>query len=280
MLVSNGCLGFNSLGKKKEFHMQAVIQTIHGYTVQATDGEVGKVETLYFDDETWAIRYLVVNVGSWLLPDQILLAPVAVTNIDREDETIFVALTKEQVKNSPNIDEERPVSRQYEVTLHDHYNWSPYWLGAPAYSDGLTAPDTAAIERQPKFADETAVASQAAESDNHLRSTDEVEGYHIHAADGEIGHIEKFLVDTEFWFIRYLVIDTKNWLPGKKVIVAPDWIEEIKWVEREVSVNMTRESIEASPEYEGPITIDRAYEKRLHDHYHEAVYWNKAQISH
>jgi hypothetical protein len=260
--------------------MKTVIQSIRGFTIQATDGEVGKVETLYFDDQTWAIRYLVVNVGNWLLPDQILLSPVVVTNVDSEEETISVALTKEQVKNSPHMDTKRPVSRQYEVTLHDYYNWSPYWIHAPTYSGGLTAPTTAALERQPKPTEKTAVDAHSEVGDSHLRSTSEVEGYHINAVDGEIGHIDKFLVDTNFWFIRYFVIDTKNWLPGKKVIVAPSWIENINWVDREVSVDMTQEMIKSSPEYEAEAMVNREYERRLYDHYQAVAYWKEAQITH
>jgi len=258
--------------------MQTIIQNIHGYTVQATDGEVGKVETLYFDDETWAIRYLVVNVGNWLLPNQIILSPVAVTTVDREEKTISVALTKEQVKNSPDIDTERPISRQYEVTLHDYYNWNPYWLHAPTYSGGLTTVNAAALEQ--KSGTTRAVPSHAEETNNHLRSTDEVAGYHIHATDGEIGHIEKFLIDTDFWFIRYFVIDTKNWLPGKKVIVAPRWIKEINWAEREVFVNMTQDMIESSPEYKGETKVNREYERQLYGHYQKVVYWKDAQVTH
>ncbi|MAT99143.1 MAG: photosystem reaction center subunit H [Anaerolineaceae bacterium] len=260
--------------------MKTVIQNIRGFTIQATDGEVGSVETLYFDEQTWAIRYLVVNVGNWLLPDQILLSPVVVTDVDREEENISVALTKEQVKNSPHMDTKRPVSRQYEVTLHEYYNWNPYWLHAPTYSGGLTAPRTAALEKQPKGTEKTAAAAPADKGDPHLRSTEEVEGYHINAVDGEIGHIEEFLVDTDFWFIRYFVIDTKNWLPGKEVIVSPSWIEDINWVDREVSVSMTQEMIESSPEYDGEEMVNREYERRLYDHYQAVVYWKEAQVTH
>ncbi len=260
--------------------MQTEIQKIHGYSVEATDGEVGTVETLYFDEATWAVRYLVVNVGNWLLPDKILLSPLSVASVDHDDETIHVDLSKEQVKNSPHIDAERPVSRQYEITLHDYYGWNPYWLHAPTYSDGLTAPYTAALEQQPKPVKTggTAVASQAEAGDPHLRSTEEVEGYHIHATDGEIGHVEKFLVDTHFWFIRYLVIDTKNWLPGKKVVVAPNWIKSINWVEQEVTVEMTRSMIENSPEYQPEAMVDREYERKLYSHYQAVAYWQDAHV--
>lgn len=266
--------------------MNAIINHVEGYTVKATDGEVGKVDTLYFDDLTWAIRYLVVNVGNWLIADKILLSPAAVTSVSREDETIYVGLTKEQVKNSPDVNSQKPVSRQHEVALHRYYGWDPYWLTAPTYSDGLTALNTVALrqnvaeaEMETAVADSTDDAETATEATANLRSTKEVEGYYIQAADDEIGHIEKFLVDTEFWFIRYFVIDTRNWLPGKKVVVSPEWVNDINWADREVNVNLTRDSIENSPEYEKPATVDRDYEQRLYDHYDQAIYWHKADVS-
>ncbi|MFZ1397067.1 MAG: PRC-barrel domain-containing protein [Candidatus Promineifilaceae bacterium] len=256
--------------------MQTIIQNIHGYTVQATDGDVGKVDTLYVDDETWAIRYLVINVGNWFMTDKILLSPMAVTEVNTDDETISVALTKEQVKESPDVDTEKPVSRQYETTLHDYYNWRPYWLDAPTYAGGLTAvrtPTTLNYKPRP----ENRMVTPADDADPYLRSTREMVGYHIHATDGEIGHIETFLVDTDLWFVRYFVVDTRNWLPGKKVIVAPNWINTIHWADNDVTVGLAKEAIKSSPEFEGPIAINRDYEQRLYDHYHRSVYWQEME---
>lgn len=260
--------------------MQAIIDNVQGYTVQATDGDVGKVDTLYFDDRSWAVRYLVVNVGNWLLTDRILLSPTAVTHVNREDETISVSLTKEQVENSPDVDTQKPVSRQYEIALHTYYGWDPYWLTAPTYSDGLTALNTAFLRQNLAEMDaETAFADQTEEADANLRSTQEVEGYYVQAADGEIGHIEKFLVDTDLWFIRYFVIDTRNWLPGKKVVVSAEWVKNIAWADREVTIGLTRDKVKNSPEYEKEALIDRDYEQRLYDHYDQAVYWHKAEAN-
>lgn len=256
--------------------MQTVIQNIHGFAVQATDGDVGKIETLYVDEETWAVRYLVVNVGNWLLTDKVLLSPTSITDVNAEDEIIAVALTKEQVKNSPDIDTEKPVSRQYEVTLHDYYSWRPYWLDAPTYAGGLTSvrtPTTLTYKPRP----ENPPVTPAEDADPYLRSTDELEGYNIHATDGEIGHVEAFLVDTDLWYVRYFVVDTRNWLPGKKVLVAPTWIDHITWADREIMVNLTQEMIESSPEYEGPVVVNRDYEQRLYDHYQWAAYWRQVE---
>lgn len=256
------------------------IHEIQGYTVRATDGDVGKVDTLYFDDRTWEVRYLVINVGNWLLTDKILLSPAAVTAVSRSDETISVALTRKQVKNSPDVDTHKPVSRQHEVALHQYYGWDPYWLTAPTYIDGLTALNTAVLRHNLiEEEQETAVAKQPNKNNTNLRSAREVAGYYIEAADGEIGHIETFLVDTEGWTIRYFVIDTRNWLPGKKVIVSPAWIQEIDWADREVTIGLTRDRVQNSPEYDKSFDIDRTYEQKLYDHYDQAVYWHKAEVN-
>ena len=109
--------------------------------------------------------------------------------------------------------------------------------------------------------------------DPHLRSTQAVTGYHIHALDGEIGHVEDFIIDDETWAIRYLVIDTKNWWPGKKVLISPAWIERISWSESEVYINLNRDRIQQSPEYTAETLLDRAYEIKLHRHYEREGYW-------
>ena len=109
--------------------------------------------------------------------------------------------------------------------------------------------------------------------DPHLRSTHDVDGHHIQAADGEIGHVEDFIVDDETWAIRYLIVDTQNWWPGKKVLISPKWIERVSWPESKVFVNLTREIIKQSPEYAEESIPTRDYETRLHHHYDRQGYW-------
>ena len=85
--------------------------------------------------------------------------------------------------------------------------------------------------------------------------------------DGEIGHVEDFIIDDETWAIRYLIVDTHNWWPGKKVLVSPQWIERVSWGERKVFVNLSREAIKQSPEYTDESLLTRDYEIGLHRHY-------------
>ena len=98
-------------------------------------------------------------------------------------------------------------------------------------------------------------------------------GYNIQAADGEIGHVEDFIIDDETWAIRYLIIDTRNWWPGKKVLVSPQWIERVSWGESKVFVNLPLETIKQSPEYTEESLLTREDENRLHLHYHLQGYW-------
>ena len=99
-------------------------------------------------------------------------------------------------------------------------------------------------------------------------------GYHIAATDGDIGHVQDFLVDDATWAIHYLVVDTSNWWFGKKVLVSPEWIDRVDWADAKVYVGVTREQIRKSPEYDPSDPVERDYEPRLHDHYGRPSYWS------
>jgi hypothetical protein len=236
------------------------VKEFNGYTIQATDDKIGKVSEFYFDDEVWTIRYLVVNTGPWLFGRKVLITALALGQPDWGARLFPISLTKELVKTSPDIDLARPVSRQLEIMLHEHYDWQPYWW---TIAQGAV-PVPTKIRKE---------VVKVAEGDPHIRSTNEIIGYHIAALDGEVGHVEDFIVDDETWVIRYMVVDTRNWLPGKKVLVAPTWIEKVVWAEEKVYVNLHRETIESSPAYNPSAPVNRAYEERLYDFYGRPKYW-------
>lgn len=254
---------------------------IRGYKILAKDGGIGSADDLLFDDARWTVRYLVVDTGGWLHDRKVLLIPSALGHPDGMSRHFPVDLTKEQVENSPDIDTDRPISRQRELELHHYYGWAPYW-GMPGLLAGAPGAVVAplpidAVTGRPGATENPAEreAMQAAreQGDLHLRSTREVSGYDIHAADGHIGHVEDFLVDDDDWTIRYLIVDTRNWLPGKKVLVSPQWIRAIQWEEREVEVDLTKDEIKHGPEYDPEIEMDRSFEERLYGHYGRTPYW-------
>ena len=241
------------------------------FVIRATDGELGTVEQLYFDDETWAIRYLVVDTGGWLGGRRVLISPMSVTRIDWDNARLDVALTKAQVEHSPAIDTHKPVSRQHEAAYLGYYGYPYYWggpylWGPAAYPAGLATPPAASTEAM-------AERIRRESKDSHLRSTEAVTGYNIEAADGEIGHVDGFVVDDEAWAIRYIEVATRNWWPGKKVLVSPPWIERVSWTDSKVYVGLSREAIKNAPEYVESTPITREYENRLYFHYGRPPYW-------
>jgi len=237
---------------------------LKGFVIRTTDGEIGAVDQLYFDDETWAIRYFTVETGSWLAGRQVLVSPISIVHTDWQAKRLDVALTKKQVENSPNIDTHRPVSRQDEATYSGYYG-SPYYWGF--YPAGLADP-TANFDNE-VLADKIRRES----TDSHLRSTEAVTGHHIEATDGEIGHVQGFVIDDDNWAVRYLEVATRNWWPGKKVLVSPAWIQRVSWTDSKVYIRLSRKAIRSGPEYVESMPITREYEHLLYRHYDQAPYW-------
>ncbi len=240
-------------------------KTLMHYKLKGLDGEIGKVKEFYFDDKHWAIRYLVAETGNWLMGRQVLISPYALIAVNKEEQHIAIDLTKKQIEDSPSLDSDKPVSRRFEEAYHGYYRWPMYW-GGP-YMWGAYP----YIERDREKWTKSTQSEKA--WDLHLRSTHYVSGYHIQAADGEIGHVEDFIVDDETWVIRYLIIDTRNWWPGKKVLVSPQWIERISWEKSKIFINLSRETIKQSPEYTEESLLTRDYETGLYRHYDRQGYW-------
>lgn len=241
--------------------MQRNISSMIGYAIRATDGDLGKVDEFYFDDQTWTIRYIVVETGSWLNGRKVLISVAAFGKAESESGTFSVTLTRDQVYSSPKIDTQRPIYRQHEVELHRHYKWP--WRGGYGGTLG-TIPSPLSDEESLGTREDAASERQ---NDLHLRSTRQVIGYHIHAIDGDIGHVEDFLVDDEDWAIRFLVADTHNWLPGKKVILSPRWIKRMQWADSSVHFDLTQESVKNSLEFDPSRPISREYEAFLLEHF-------------
>lgn len=241
---------------------------LKGRRLGAVDGEIGKIQDFYFDDQHWTVRYLVADTGYWLPDRLVLISPHAVRFVAEEENQVKVQLTREQIENSPPITADQPVSRQYERDYYQYYGWPLYWTGPALWGPG---PDPLYFAPLPSQTDEQAAAAHP--GDPHLRSVQELIAYHIRALDGEIGHVEDAIVDDKNWMIRYFVVDTRNWLPGKRVLIAPPWIQGISWEESVVSVDLPRAQIQQAPEYDSGQPVSRSYEVELFKHYSRAAYW-------
>jgi len=218
-----------------------------------------------------AIRYLTVEAGGWLGNRQVLITPISIFHTDWEARRLDVALTTKQVQNRPNIDTHQPVSRKHEAEYLGYYGYPYYWggpylWGSEFYPAALAISTTASTE---------AMANRIREesTDSHLRSIEAFTGYRVEATDGEMGHVDGFVVDDEAWTIRYVEVATRNWLPGKKVLVSPAWIERVSWADSKVYARLQREEIKSCPEYLLSKPITREYENRLYVHYGRPPYW-------
>jgi uncharacterized protein YrrD len=272
--------------------MLSKAKVLKGYRLSSRDGEIGMVKEFYFDDQHWTIRYLVADTGNWLTTRQVLISPYALLTVSREEQHIGIDLTRKQIEDSPSLDSDKPVSRQFEAAYYGYFGWPAYWggpytWGASSYpyitrDAGQEQESTQMGTPYGLGASATVFplpgpAAESAQDENtwdaHLRSTHDASGHHIQATDGEIGHVEDFVIDDETWEVRYLVIGTRNWWPGKRVLISPEWIERVSWREKAVFVNLSREAIKQSPEYTEDALLTRDYETKLHGHYSRQGYW-------
>jgi len=247
------------------------IKSLQKHSLAAQDGEIGQIQDFLFDDSSWHIRYVVADTSQWLPGRKVLLQPQSVSALINSERKVPAKLTRDQIKESPDINTEKPVSRQQEIKLHEYFGWPYYWppsgqLNSPIIPTPLI---TANAQELPPESEDA-----VSDHDPHLRSSREIRGYKIKAMDGNLGHVEDMIVDDEAWKIRYLVVDTNNWLPGKKVLVATSSpMGDINSVNQALSLQLNRETIKSAPVYDDSETIDRDYEIQLHDYYGLAGYW-------
>lgn len=244
------------------------LSTIRKHTIAATDGTIGSVDDVLFDDESWTIRWLVVDTGHWLSGRKVLLPPSALGHARPSDQTFPVRLTRDEVKASPELDSHRPVSRRFETSTFDYYGWSPYW-GTGYYLGGYgMMGNLYGMESDPEVQRrEEDLVRREMNGEPHLRSAVEVMDYHIRATDGEIGHLNDLVLEDTDWSIRYLVVDTANWWGGHKVLVSPRSATDIRWTERLIYLDVDRAKVKGSPPYDLSVQLDRAHEARMASHY-------------
>lgn len=214
------------------------INDLYGYKLAAKDGEIGEIKDFYFDDHDWVIRYLVVETGGWIGGRQVLLSPHAFGPFNQVSKVLPVHLTKQQIENSPPIEQHQPISRQYETAYYQYYGLPNYWNGGSLWGVGTypMVPDLPAWASTKKV-------TQQNPRDQQLRSMREVSGYAIRTVDGEIGTVSGFLADDTHWVITELIVETGHWYAGKKIRLLPEHIEQINYLERNVQVNLTKEDL-------------------------------------
>jgi hypothetical protein len=241
------------------------LRALEQFKVSATDGEVGNVVDFFFDDEHWSVRHLIVNTGGLFDGRHVLISPISFREVEWSNRHFHLALTVDKIKDSPNVDTAKPVSRQHEQDYYGYYGYPHYWDNSGPSGMELY-PDLLAMGGH----NETRADHIG---DVHLRSVNEVRGYSIQGNDGAFGHVEDFIVDDQTWTIRYLVAGIRNWFFGKKVLIAPRWATRVSWEERKVFINLPRSVIKGSPQWNPTAGVNRDYEELLHKHYGQEAYW-------
>jgi uncharacterized protein YrrD len=247
------------------------VTALRGYAIHATDGEIGKIEDCYFDDEMWTLRYLVVRTGSWLFGKEVLLSPVVVERIDFEHREIICKISSKQVENSPSVETEKPISKQQEQEFSRYFGYPVYWGGAGFWGDAMH-PGALFFPVDDESREEERGEN---EGDHHLRSIGEVCGYRVWTGDERIGKVQDFHFDDATWIIRYLEVHTGGIIRSREVLFSPRWVSGVDWAQAEVSVNLKKEQVENAPTFDPSLAITREYEEALFSYYGEGKYWDE-----
>lgn len=241
------------------------MKELRSYDILATDGSIGTLHDLLIDDKHWTVRYLVVDTIKWLPGRKVLISPMSFDGFDYVKGDLKLSLTKEKIKNSPPIEADLPVSKKYEEEYNNFFGFRPYWVGEKGWGPYYYPSELA----KSHSTTEEAIAGIENYEEPNLRSFKELTGYSIEAIDGDIGHVENFVVCDETWNVRYLVVDTSNWWVGKHVLVSPEWIEYISFEDKVVRVNVKKDTIKNGPEYDPNQEITREFEDEIFTRYNK-----------
>ena len=205
------------------------LESLTGSSVIATDGEIGTVRNFLFDGLSWRIHYLVVDVGTWFKRRDVVLPIAAVDPPDWAQKTFHVHLTKEQVGNSPDVDTEKPVSRQQAIAMEEYFGKLASWVSAQLEGG-------AQIPTGRKYPVHT-------KEDPHLRSAWDLLDYEVWASDGEIGRLEGLIMDEASWHLGYLEVRAGDWLQGRSVLIPTRWVKSISWADLRINLHHGRDGI-------------------------------------
>nr|WP_136251293.1 PRC-barrel domain-containing protein [Ningiella ruwaisensis] len=239
--------------------MYTTVNHLLKFSVDATDGDIGYVKDILFDDAQFTVRYLSVDTKRWMpLSKKVLITPVGIKVFDITDKVLHVAMKKDDVLNGPEIEDHLPISREFEQVFFDYFGYGYYWNGMGLWGDfydptALNPMDTKANrEKENEDMDDLEQIQDKEESGKpNLRSIDEIQHYDIVEKDGMKGHVHDFVLNTDTWKIEFLVIDTRNWLPGgRKVLLPSEFIQSFSWKDQAVFCDIEVQDIEQIPEYD------------------------------
>ena len=234
------------------------------YKVETLDGKSGSTKDFLFDQRLWVVRFIKVDFGNIFAAKKKLIPRVLFKTPQWQEQKFTVALNKDEIGKCPDIDDHLPVSRKIEEQLFGYYGVDLYWT--------MPYPGHMRMYHPPRAVIPPAASDPEEEVDTELRSFNEVEHYHVNALDGKLGHIEDLIIDDQEWQILYVIVDTSNWLPwSKKVLISIDFLSQIRYTDREVSINLKKDAIKSAPEFDPSVPIDEEYDQKVFDFYSRSI---------
>lgn len=247
--------------------MYRSLKELNGYSIQAIDGDKGKVKNFLFDEETWIIRYLDIDLGNFFIEKRVLIPKEQLGTPEWDNKHFPVKLSVKRIEDSPGLEHDLPVSRKYEAELAKHYEVVPYWP-----NDMLLYPNRESMFMSNQIIRIPKNMNKEKGVDTSLRSFSEVRGYLIKSPDDSFGHIEDLIIDDLDWQIVYVILDTKNIVPWSRQVVLPiEFIKEISFPDREVRIDLSKETIKNAPEYDPDKIMNYEYERSIYDFYGNEV---------
>jgi hypothetical protein len=238
--------------------MKRSLKEITDFKLHTKDNSSGNVKDLLFDEKLWIIRYIEADFGNLFTSRRVLIPKAFWEKPDWNEGTVTLPISDSEIDKCPDTHKHRPVSRAYEAELHKYYRVNPYWpIANIGLAGRLYPPRPIAIPN--KVIEEKNIESV-------LRSFEEIRGYELQALDGKIGHIDDLLVDADDWQLVYVIVDTSNWnLWSKKVMIPIFSLHNINYVNREVTIDMSIETIKNAPKYNPSEPLTREQEEGVYD---------------
>lgn len=211
------------------------IREILDFRLMSADGLIGKIDDFLIQDDSWCVRYLVVNADNPFFGRKILLSAAAIQGYDVPHQTFATPLDYQQISSSPRMGEDQQISRQYEEALVNYYGWPIYWLGRTVFS----------AQKLGQMASDEATHNVSENGCAKLRSAKELQGYQILAENGEAGFVRDLVINLNSWIVDYVVANPATWLPSESSMLSTKQIDKVDWSNQQIVANLQKKSITA-----------------------------------
>ncbi|MFP4385349.1 MAG: PRC-barrel domain-containing protein [Spirochaetia bacterium] len=228
--------------------------------------KAGSVDDILFDTEQWAVRYFIIDRG--MFHSSVLITTPTVEQIDAKSKELVLKINKDSLKEAPEFDPKKPLSRQKEKEIYLYYTYVPYWGGTGYWWNTRSAGSLPVMTGRNETRDE--LRKTVEEGSSLVQSFTETEGFEVIAGDGAAGEIIDAVCEEDSWVIRYWVVSFEEL--GDKLI-SPDWFSEFHWGKGQAVLNLPLESVSKAPDYDPNLEIDRKYEEELYETYKQPKYW-------